>query len=173
MSRVMLLRHARAAWAAPGAKDFDRPLDAEGRAECDLIGRAMAARGYRPGLVVCSTATRARQTLDAIAPHLGHTPRETVHSDRLYSGDGPAYVEVIRAAAGETAVLIVGHNPMIEDVAHALAAKGDETARALLAQGFPTAGLAIFSIEGGLENIRPSTAAIEAFLTPAAVEGRQ
>src|SRR3954452_9870575 len=89
MSRLYLLRHAKAGWAAPGMRDFDRPLDPTGCTDADSIGAGMRAREYIPDLVLCSTAKRARETLDWVARHIG-SPR-AVFSDSLYSTDAAGY----------------------------------------------------------------------------------
>ncbi|TJW41644.1 MAG: histidine phosphatase family protein, partial [Mesorhizobium sp.] len=69
MSRLYLLRHAKAGWALPGVRDFDRPLDASGIADAETMGAAMRARDYIPDLTLCSNAKRARQTLEGLAGH--------------------------------------------------------------------------------------------------------
>src|SRR5438445_2481303 len=53
VSRLYLLRHAKAGWALPGMRDFDRPLDASGRADAEIMGTAMRSRGYIPDLTLC------------------------------------------------------------------------------------------------------------------------
>ena len=57
--RLYLLRHARAGWAAPGKADFDRTLDDQGYAEAEILAEEMADQGYRPQVVISSTAVRA------------------------------------------------------------------------------------------------------------------
>jgi phosphohistidine phosphatase SixA len=73
MASLLLLRHARAAWAEPGMRDFDRPLDMAGRIDADAMGAVLAISGAVPDLVVCSGARRARETWDAVAKHLHPT----------------------------------------------------------------------------------------------------
>src|SRR5262245_47015244 len=85
MSRLYLLRHAKAGWAQPGMRDFDRPLEPLGRTDADSIGAAMRANAYIPDLVLCSTAKRARETLDWVAHHIGNG--RVVFSDSLCSTD--------------------------------------------------------------------------------------
>ena len=115
MSRLFLLRHAKAGWAEPGMRDFDRPLEPLGRTDADAVGAAMRAGAYIPDLVLCSTAKRARETLDWVARHTGDA--RVIFSDSLYSTDAAGYVEFIRAAPDGDQVLVVGHNPMMEDLA--------------------------------------------------------
>lgn len=164
MSRVLLLRHAKAGWALPGMRDFDRPLDETGRRDARAIGVAMSRHGYLPAAIFCSSALRARQTLEGVASSFDAVA--TTHSDALYSTDAAGYVDVIRGCGSAESVLLVGHNPMMEDVGTALSGNGDPDARNVLSGGFPTAGLAIIRFDGKLSEVSPGNGYLEAFLTP-------
>jgi phosphohistidine phosphatase len=164
-SRLFLLRHAKAGWAAPGMRDFDRPLDASGLADSEAIGVAMRAFGYVPDLTLCSNARRARETLEGIA---GNTDTGRVlFSDALYSEDAAGYLSIIRGNGAAGSLLIIGHNPMMEDLAMAVSGSGDDNARATLNSGFPTSGLAVIRFEGSLADAAPGRGYLESFLTPA------
>ncbi len=164
MARLFLLRHAKAGWAQPGMRDFDRALEPSGTADEEAIGAAMRANGYVPDLTLCSTAVRARQTLEGIA---GHTDTgRVIYLDALYSEDAASYLAAIRENGRSGSLLVIGHNPMMEDLATAASAGGDIEARALLGHGFPTSGLAVISFEGGLESAAPGAGRLDAFLRP-------
>ena len=135
MSRLFLLRHAKAGWALPGMRDFDRPLDASGVEDAQTTGVAMRASGYVPDFTLCSTARRARETLEGVAGH-ADTGR-VVYLDSLYSDDAAGYLATIRGHGAHGSLLVIGHNPMMEDLAMALAGDGEEGARQTLAYGFP------------------------------------
>ena len=166
MSRLFLLRHAKAGWAEPGMRDFDRPLDATGHTDAAAIGAVMAQAALKPDLIVCSSARRARETLDGVAPHVAEGIR-TVFTDGLYSTDAAGYVDVIHEFGDAQSVLIIGHNPMMEDVAFALYDEGEQDAKDALMSGFPTSGLAVIRFPGGLSNAAPGKGYLEAFHTPA------
>ncbi|HTV68756.1 MAG TPA: histidine phosphatase family protein [Rhizobiaceae bacterium] len=166
MSRLFLLRHAKAGWAEPGMRDFDRPLDATGRADADAIGAVLSASALKPDLIVCSSAKRARETLEGVAPHLAPGSR-TVFTDGLYSTDAAGYVDVIHEYGKADAMLLIGHNPMMEDVAFALYDGGEQNAKDALITGFPTSGLAVIRFPNGLANAAPGKGYLEAFYTPA------
>ena len=122
MSRLYLLRHAKAGWALPGVRDFDRPLDASGHADAEVMGTAMRACGYIPDITLCSNAKRARETLEDIA---GHTDTGRVlFFDKLYSEDAAGYLSLIHENGARGSVLVIGHNPMTEDLAMALSGDG-------------------------------------------------
>lgn len=165
MARVYLLRHARAAWAEPGMRDFDRPLDEAGRADADAVGRAMSGAGHEPDRVICSGARRARETWELVAPHVPGAG-EVSMTDQLYITDATGYLNFIHEAAGHERLLIVGHNPMIEDLCFALARSAEPAAEEARAGGFPAAGLAVISFPGALDQAAPGLGHLESFLAP-------
>jgi phosphohistidine phosphatase len=168
MSRLYLLRHAKAAWAEPGMRDFDRPLTARGRDDAAAVGLAMHASGLIPDLVLCSTARRARETWECLARTIGPLPASPDFIDGLYGCDAAGYLSIIRTAPGDqSSLLVIGHNPMIEDVAIACAAQGDGAERAALASGFPTSALALIDFSGRLAEAAPGRGTLAGFLTPA------
>ena len=104
-------------------RDFDRPLNAAGRLEADAIGATMLDAGYLPDRVICSNAKRARETWDAVARYLRAT-NDVVFTDQLYIADAAGYANVVADNAEIATLLLVGHNPMIEDVCFAMAPGG-------------------------------------------------
>lgn len=165
MSKLFLLRHAKAGWAMPGVRDFDRSLDVSGQADAEAIGAAMRARGLVPDITLCSNARRARETLEGIAG-CADTGR-VLFFDRLYTDDAAAYLSLIHEHGASGSVLIIGHNPMMEDLAMALAGEGEHVALATLNAGFPTSGLAVIDFPAGLVSATPGGGFLESFLTPA------
>lgn len=161
---VYLMRHARAGWAPPGMRDFDRALDAEGRAEAERMGRAMAEAGHRPQRVLCSTAKRCAQTWEIVSRHVAVA--DIVFDGELYGGDGDTYLSAIRRQEDVGSVLVLGHNPMTEAAAHGLLASGAESGAEPLRTGFPTASLAVFDLEAGFARAGRAPARLVAFLTP-------
>ncbi len=145
-------------------RDFDRPLDASGHADAEATGLAMRAAGHVPDLTLCSNAVRARQTLEGIAGH-ADTGR-VVFLDSLYSEDAAGYLAIIHKNGGSGSVLVIGHNPMMEDLAMAVAGSGEDEAKATLNAGFPTSGLAVIGFTGSLAHAAPGAGFLEAFLTP-------
>ncbi len=162
MTRLYLLRHAKARWAEPGDRDFDRALKKSGRRDAEAIAQVMIANGYLPTQTLCSTAARTRETWEMVAPALPAASIDYV--DALYDADSAGYLDIVRKRAGSDAVMVVGHNPMIEDLAIALAGSGD--AQEELADGFPTCGLAVIEFDTALADIEPGVGRLLAFLTP-------
>lgn len=167
MSKLYLLRHAKAGWALPGVRDFDRPLDESGIADAEAMGAAMRTGGHVPDLTLCSNARRCRQTLEGIAGH-ADTGR-VLFFDKLYTEDAAGYLATIQEHGSAGSLLVIGHNPMTEDLAMALAGSGDEEARETLAHGFPTCGLAAIRFTGDLAGAEPGAGYLEEFLVPASL----
>jgi phosphohistidine phosphatase len=161
--RLYILRHARAAWAQPGQSDFERALDDEGFAEAEIIAEEAADQGYRPSLIISSTALRCRQTAAPFRRTVSEDlPIEYV--DSLYSGGIETYAELAFAGRAETSVMIVGHNPMIEEFFHSLV--GREIAETAAPFGYPTAGLAILDFDNRPTHKDPGSACLAGFMAP-------
>lgn len=97
MSRLFLLRHAKAAWAKPGMKDFDRPLDEEGIASLMRLARSMKETGLFPDRVVLSASVRTCETAFGLIERLG-IDVETIIDETIYSG-GPGQIYAVDPAA--------------------------------------------------------------------------
>jgi len=151
-------------------RDFDRPLTADGRREATAAGGFLAENGMRPDRILCSSAKRTRETLEYAAasmPYLGPELGEaTTFLDSLYNADSVGYLDIVRAAAEARTLLVIGHNPMTEDLARALAGSGDRTGMARLVAGFPTAGIAVLETDGDIARLMPGRARLAAFWAP-------
>lgn len=165
MSRLLLLRHAKAVWAQPGMQDFDRPLDPAGHASLDRLAEAMKAAGIAPARVVLSGSKRTRETAFGLIERLG-IEVETRIDDSIYGGGARDYIEAIRAHGDREPLMLVGHNPSIEDLALALCGKGERSSLACLQAGFPTAALAAISFETPLAEIGRESGYLESFPRP-------
>lgn len=164
MTRLYLLRHAKARWAEPGSRDYDRALELSGKADADQLGATMLLSGHVPDRVLCSGAKRARETWDACSRHL--QVGDIRYMDGLYSSDATGYLDIIREAGGGGSVLVVGHNPMMEDLAIALSSDGEAQALAAVAHGFPTCGLAVIRFSAPLGEIAQEDGFLEEFVVP-------
>ena len=165
MSRLLLLRHAKAMWAKPGMKDFDRPLDQEGKASLDRLARTMRSNGLYPDLVVLSGSSRTRETAYGIIERL-EIDVETFIDDTIYSGGAADYMQSIRKHGDVPTLMLVGHNPSIEDLALALCGDGKKDASLKLHAGFPTAALANITFPASLSTLEPRAGYLESFILP-------
>ena len=133
MKRVWLLRHLKSSWDEPGLADHDRPLAPRGRKAGKRMRQWAADHDVRPDLVLCSTAVRARATLDLVGPALGAPAVE--FEGGLYHAWAEDLLERLRGIpSGVESVLLIGHNPGFHDLVALLAPPGPED--------FPTGALA-------------------------------
>ena len=147
--RLYLLRHARAESGKAGAPDHARALSAEGRRDAAAVGVWLARRDEPPARVLCSSATRAVETLRALLPPLPVSPVWRL-SDEVYLASAWKLFEAVRATdPGVARLLVVGHNPGLADLAAKLAASGEPQALRGLARGFPPAAVAEIELPGG------------------------
>lgn len=145
---LVLLRHAKSDRPA-GVADHDRPLTRRGRRDAAAVGEWLAEHDLVPDLVLCSDATRARQTWEVAHAHLGAEVPTRVEP-RLYDASAEAAVQVVAELEdGVRSVLVVGHEPTMSQVAVALA--GPQSDPALLAEvgaHLPTSGVVVLEHRG-------------------------
>src|SRR5262249_27710733 len=138
MRRLILLRHAKSDWSDPGASDHDRPLNRRGQEAAPRIGAYLDRHGLVPDRVLCSTAKRARETWKLIAAEVADAPAATF-VDSLYNAAARTILDALRhAPADAKSVLVVGHNPGLQETATLLIASGDLDDRERLREKFPT-----------------------------------
>jgi phosphohistidine phosphatase len=144
--------------------DHDRPLAPRGIREAPLAGDWLRTNVSRIDLVLCSTATRARQTLERTG-----VQAPVRYVERLY-GATPGIVidEINRVDDDVTTVLVVGHEPTMSEVAIGLAgADGtDSAARERLSAKFPTSGIAVLEVPGQWKDLTLGGAALVDFHVP-------
>jgi phosphohistidine phosphatase len=144
---LVLLRHGKSAYP-PGVGDHERPLAPRGRRQAGLAGRWIAANLAPIDHVICSTAERTRQTLDASGLA---TPTALVDfTDQVYGADPEDLVPLIAAAdAGDRTLLVVGHAPGLPDLAEELAGEGsDPSALGAMRAKYPTSAVAVLELDG-------------------------
>lgn len=142
MRTLYLLRHAKSSWADSGLDDHDRPLNARGLDACARLIPYIRQHGVAPDLVLCSTAERTRATLQGIFSALP-VPLQVVYDPALYLGTPERIMALIRAVpASVQRLMVVGHNPGLEDLAALLAGDGPADLLAQIGGKFPTGALA-------------------------------
>ena len=167
MRTLMLMRHAKSSWDRPDLADLDRPLAPRGHDTAPLVARHIKQSGWRPDLVLCSPATRVRETWQLMAPVLGGTvPCKTLRA--IYPGAPSRLLETLRRAADDVATLmLIGHNPGLGHLAVSLCGSGPKQALERMQRKFPTAALAViqFDIDRWNELVL-GTGRLSAFVRP-------
>jgi phosphohistidine phosphatase len=116
MKTLLLMRHAKSSWDLPQQKDFDRPLNERGRKAAPLMGRYLRRQKMRPDLVLCSPAERARQTAELFIT-AAHLTNELRFDERIYDASADNLLQVVAQVEDEArAVLVIGHNPGMEEL---------------------------------------------------------
>jgi phosphohistidine phosphatase len=158
---LYLLRHAKSSWDDQGLDDHARPLNARGRRAADLLRDHLRREGIRPTLVLCSTARRARETLERVKP-VGVVEFEP----ELYGATEKSLIERLKRVPEEAdSVMVIGHNPTMQQVLLTLTG-GDGT----LAEKFPTAALATLTFDAPWSELGPERAELSALVRPKDLE---
>lgn len=137
--RLLVLRHAKSSWADNYTDDWERPLTDRGRRDAVRVGQFLRRQTPPIDLIITSDAVRAETTARMAADAAEYTGT-VVLSPALYHATPDAIVEVLRTAPqpGATAIMIVAHNPGLEDLVAQLT--GDHVA-------LPTAALVDLAVD--------------------------
>jgi phosphohistidine phosphatase len=164
MKRLYLLRHAKSSWDDPALADRDRPLAPRGRRAARVMADHLRREGISPELVFCSPSRRTRQTLKRIATGLGKSADVRIEP-ALYAASATTLLEKLHEVPDEVnSVMLIGHNPGIQDLALSLARPGSESSR--VTSKFPTAALATLDHKATWRELVPGSAELVSFATP-------
>jgi phosphohistidine phosphatase len=156
--RLLLLRHAKSSWDDPTLIDHDRPLAPRGRRAAERMGEYLRDEQPPVSLVLCSSARRTRETLELVSPE-----GEVRIEPRIYGASADELLACLqRLGDSAETVLLIGHNPAIEDLAVALSA-GEG---GLSERKYPTGAVAALRFSGPWGALEPGRAELVAFVTP-------
>lgn len=137
MKTLFVLRHAKSSWDYPELSDFDRPLNKRGERAAPFMGEMMREKGLVPQLIVSSPAERAKTTAELVAEAGGFEP-PILFDDRIYGAGANTLAYIISGFNDSIDVaMVVGHNPGLETLVHALSGESRQ---------FPTAALAVIDL---------------------------
>lgn len=156
MKNLLLLRHAKSSWDKAEIPDHERPLNHRGQKDAPRMGKLMREKGLLPDLTLCSSAIRARQTFELASEALAYRGAIEFRDD-LYAFEPGAYLRAIRAIPAENdLVMIVGHNPSIEELLSGLTGEHLSIPTAALAEielGINEWNQISFGMQAKLKNI--------------------
>ncbi len=172
MRRLLLLRHAKSDWSIAGHPDHARELAPRGRKAAPLMGQYIAEHGLTPDHAIVSTAARTRQTWQALGDDLTGGVGVT-YEKRIYEAEPEDILEAIQdAPKSAQSLIVVGHNPGLQETALLLTNGGKTSARRAISAKFPTAGLAVIDLDiDDWSDIAPGHGTLERFITPRALGG--
>jgi phosphohistidine phosphatase len=161
-----LLRHAKSSWDDPDLPDRLRPLAPRGVRAAGAMARHLRAAAVAPDLVLCSPARRAVQTWEGVAP--GVPPDTAVEVDEaIYHADADELFARLRDVRSRIrSVLLIGHNPGLQDLAVDLVGSGDVGLRERLLTKFPTGALATIDVPGDWHDLTWGAASVLALVVP-------
>jgi len=158
MRELILLRHAHAEPATTGQADLDRPLSPVGLAEAEAAGKWLKENNLLPDCVLCSPSRRTRETLEAVMAAIGYVEKRL--EDRIYEATPGTLAALVDERRDLDRVLIVGHNPGLEQLV-ALMSDGSSSEYRGMAPG----GIAVLQIPRDTA-IEPGVASLTAFWWP-------
>ncbi len=144
MKRLGLLRHAKSDWDDMSLRDFDRGLNARGRKGAALMGEHIKQQGGKWDIVLASPAERVKRTLEASGLDLPARFEETA-----YLADATTLIRLLSTCDDDAeAVLLMGHNPGLQELALDLVAPENENDlfNAVM-QKYPTAAFAVLELD--------------------------
>lgn len=168
--RLILLRHAKSGWP-DGVPDRDRPLAPRGQKAAPKIGAFMAKEKLVPDLVLVSPARRTQETWNLIAPSLPKK-RDKRDIEAIYEAPANRLLDVVRdTAATVRCLMLVGHNPGLQQLALALIGAGEADTIHKIGDKYPTAGLVELEFSLDLwSDLHAGMATLRRFVTPKSLD---
>lgn len=164
MHELLILRHGKSDWPA-GVGDFDRPLKKRGKRDARRIGHWLRDNGLIPDLIVSSPAERAIDTARRTADAMGLEPDQVRQEQEIYLASVATLMKLVRnLPPPEQRVMIVGHNPSLEDLLATLAKVGNLTKADT--GSMSTAALAVLQLPGEWADAAPQSATLTAKIQP-------
>lgn len=171
MHRLLLLRHAKSDWSTSGQPDRARPLNARGEAAARLMGGYMAHHRLIPDRVLCSPSQRTRETWDVVSSQWEDAAVDVVWEDGLYVAPAQTILSIIQSQDDSPrTLLVIGHNPGLQEAADLLIAAGDVTLRERLREKFPTSALAVidFAVDRW-SRVHERSGRLDRYVTPRSI----
>lgn len=171
MHLLHLLRHAKSAREGRDTEDRLRPLSRRGREDARLVAAGLPTALDAIDLVLCSTALRTRETASLVLAGFA-VPPPVAFEDGLYLAAAPGLIRRLRRLDESVrAVLLIGHNPGLHELALALAAPDSADYPALASGKFPTTARASFTIETGWAGLDRARHVLRDYVTPKSLRG--
>jgi phosphohistidine phosphatase len=162
---LVIVRHSKSSWDFD-VDDHERPLSARGRRDAEALGQLLSQRSLLPELVLCSTATRTRQTWE-YAKAGGATSGEIRYAREIYHAWVPELLSMIREIPDQIhTLLVLGHAPGIPDLVEHICVRTESSDWIQMDNKFPTSALAIVSVPGSWSELGKDRAELDSFLVP-------
>jgi phosphohistidine phosphatase len=169
LKSLSIFRHAKSGWDAPVKRDFDRPINARGRRGAEIMGAMWRQSGWPLDWIIASPAVRVTETLDFFQPAAGLADMEPHWERRVYLASAATLLDVLReAGAVGDHLMLVGHNPGLEDLAMMLVPfDGANPARVAIEEKLPTASLVRITFDlADWSRLSEGSGTLDAFVRP-------
>lgn len=163
LRELMLLRHAKSDWKEEGLVDIERPLSSRGKKNAAKLGKWLIDNDLMPDLIICSPAQRAQQTLKRIC---NECSANAIIVDELYLADHEQLLQVLAETPNANRVMLIAHNPGLENLLHMLTNGHDEQT----VQLFPTCAMAHLVLPDDWTNIQAESAKLQQFVTSKSIK---
>jgi phosphohistidine phosphatase len=167
---IYILRHAKSDRSDLALKDHDRPLNERGREAAPQMAAYFKSKRYKVDLVLCSTARRTVETYDLVKEALGGAT--VTFEESLYLAEQRQLVERLKWVEDDVkAVMIIGHNPGLEQLANGLCAspkdQDGEKLHRRMREKFSTAALAVVKMPvKSWRDVKPGAGTLVDFMRP-------
>ncbi|PXA67214.1 SixA phosphatase family protein [Cryobacterium arcticum] len=149
---LLVLRHSKSDWTG-GQADIDRTLNPRGQGQAQDVGSWLAEQFPVIDMTVVSPATRTRATWALVSAELANSPEARV-DERAYAASVTDLLEIVKELPGDLrTVLLVAHNPGVEDLVYLLSGESI---------GMSTSTLAVLTLPGTWADAGPATATLQA-----------
>jgi phosphohistidine phosphatase len=175
MKTVTLFRHAKSGQKNDAAiADLDRPLSKRGAKAAPAMAQVFRKGKLKPDLILCSPSKRTRETLALGVPKAWANNGRVRFEEKVYEASAQTLLKLLRALPEETShVLIVGHNPGMQDLAILLSKPGTPELEQFM-EKLPTAAVASFAFDTERwRGLKPSSGELKLYMTPNKLETGQ
>lgn len=136
--KLLLMRHAKSSWDDPDLDDHDRPLNKRGRRASKAMSGLVERESLPIDLILCSTSVRTRETIERVFADAHRRPKVQFVAD-LYGATPQTITRSLNSVESSIqSVLVVAHNPGLEDLLARIT--GEQ-------RHFPTAALASIDLD--------------------------
>jgi phosphohistidine phosphatase len=115
MKTLLLLRHAKSSWKDSDVDDHDRPLNSRGKRDAPRMGQLLKDEQLLPDLIVASSAKRCRKTAEHVLHESGYRGETRITGELYEAGAGQIRQLLAGLPATVNRVLVIGHNPGLEE----------------------------------------------------------
>lgn len=163
MKRLYLLRHSKAGQTNKKLlDDHERSLTQKGVEVCALLGNYVSEENF--DLVLCSTALRAKETAELVLEQAGQSPHIELLPNLYLASPGEIFRVINQVSEEVSSVLVVGHNPGLQNLAINLAGKGDKKKFREMRNNFSPPSLAVFDIDTEWAKVGPRSGELTDFV---------